>query len=155
MTQHPGLQSALDLFNKVERELARLETAVSADTYFNFAITAYHICDWVEKDSTLPKAARRELESLRQQLPIQICRDIANGSKHFGVNYSDPVVADATCVTGYGMGRYGKGAYGVGEPKIQVTLADGSLLDGLDIARQAVQLWRTFFTKHALAGSAV
>ena len=154
MTQHPGLQSAEDVFGKVERELARLEAEVTADTYFNFAITAYHLCDWVEKDARLPKAARRDLKVLRRELAIQVCRDIANGSKHFGVDYPNPVVADATCTTGYGMGRFGAGAYGVGEVTIQVTLSDGSLRDGLDIAREAATLWRAFFAKHISRGSA-
>lgn len=151
MTQHPGFQCAHDVRRKVERELARLEAEVTSDTFFNFAVTAYHLCDWIAKDATLPKEARRQLATVRKQLPIQICRDIANGSKHFGVNYKDFVVADATCVAGYGIGRYGAGSYGVGEASIEVTLADGELLDGLNVARQATTVWQEFFAKYAAA----
>lgn len=151
MTQHPGLQTVRDLLGKLERELGRLQSDVSADTYFNFAVTAYHICDWIEGDSTVPNAARRDLPNVRRLLPIQVCRDIANGSKHFRLNYTNAVVADATCIApSYDVGRYGAGPFGVGESVIQVTLADGTLRDGLELAREATRLWRDFFARHLI-----
>jgi len=137
-----------DLFAKLQRELGNLESAVSADAYFDFVITAYHLCDWIKNDSAAPASARSALAALRKQLPVKICRDLANGSKHFTLDYADVVVADATCVAAYGSGRFGKGAYGVGEPTIRITLADGAVLDGLSVARDAVQLWDQFFSSH-------
>lgn len=156
MTQHPGLQSVEDLFGKLERELARLEADVTPDNYFNFVITAYHICDWVEKGPGASKPVLRELESFRGQLPIRVCRDIANGSKHFQLddNYSNKVVADATCIVGFGVGAYGKGSYGVGELAVRITLENDVEHDGLVLARDAVRLWRSFLSKHDLIASA-
>jgi hypothetical protein len=139
-----------DLLGKLEREMARLEAEVSPDTYFNFAITAYHLCDWIKNDPRVSASARGALEPLRKQLPIRVFRDLANGSKHFQLTYPNTIVVDATCTTGFGVGRYGKGAYGQGERAIQVTLSDGTLRDGLALAREATTLWQTFFTANAL-----
>ena len=130
--------------------MARLEAEVTSDTYFNFVITAYHLCDWIKADTTVPAGARAALGALRKQLPIRVCRDLANGSKHFQLTYPDVIVADATCTTGFGVGRYGGGPFGVGEASIPVTLSDGTVLDGLGLARQATQLWRAFFAAHGM-----
>jgi hypothetical protein len=144
VTQHPGLMTSRDLLAKLERELGRLETEVSADTYFNFVMTAYHLCDWIKNDPRVPVAAKTALPAFRKLLPIRVCRDIANGSKHFTLTYSNVIVADATCVVAYGTGRFGHGAFGTGESEIQVTLSDTSKADGLLIARQATALWQGF-----------
>jgi hypothetical protein len=150
VTQHPGIHSARDLFEKLNRELTRFERDVSADNFANLVITAYSICDWISNDPTVPASARASLHVVRNTASLLVCRDLANGTKHFQLNYPNAVVVDATCVTAFGMGRYGAGPYGVGEPTIQVTLLDGSSINGLDLARSVTAEWRQFFTTNGI-----
>ena len=160
MGQHPGLMNARDLFGKLEREMLRLEAAASAtpaadraelsDSYFNFAVTAHHLGDWIRGDPSVPAAARTALDDLSSKQALRVCRDLANGSKHFRDSRQDVIVADATCTTTWGGGRYGVGPHGVGEPTILVTLADGTVLSGLELAREATRVWKEFFAAHGL-----
>lgn len=150
MTHHPGIQGARDLLEKLNRELARFEQEVSADNFANLVITAYSICDWISNDPAVPASARDALPNARNTPSLLACRDLANGTKHFRLSYPNHIVADATCVTAFGMGRYGAGPYGVGEPTIQVTLLDGSIVNGLDLARNATAEWRQFFATHGI-----
>jgi hypothetical protein len=150
MTHHPGIKSTRELFDKAVRELAKLEDKVSPDNFANFVITAYSICDWVEKDPAVPALARSDLQAFRSTPAMAACRDLANGTKHFLLNYPNTVVVDATCTTGFGMGRYSKGPYGVGEPTIQVTLVDGTVADGLQLAREITDEWRKFLATHGV-----
>jgi hypothetical protein len=150
MTHHPGIHSARHLLEKLRRELARLEAEVSSDTFANFVITAHSICDWIENDPSVPAAARSALPAMRVKEKLQVCRDLANGTKHFRLNYPDATVVDATCTTAYGMGRYGVGPHGVGEPTIQISFSDGRLTDGLTVAREVMAEWQQFFSDHGI-----
>ena len=116
--------------------------------FANFVINARSICDWVDKDPAVPAPARSALPAMRARPELQVCRDLANGTKHFQLNYPDSVVVDATCVSAFGMGRFGAGPYGVGEPVVQITLSDGSTTDGLEVARKVVEEWQLFFATH-------
>ena len=150
MTHHPGIHSARHLFEKLTRELARLEQEGSPDNFANLVITAYSICDWISNDPSVPASARDALPAIRRDPWLLACRDLANGTKHFLLNYPNTVVVDATCVTAFGMGRYGAGPFGVGEPTIQVTLSDGAVTDGLQFARDVTAEWQQFFTTHGI-----
>ena len=150
MTHHPGIHSTRDLFEKLVRELARLEQEVSPDTFANFVITAHSLCDWVDKDPAISPAAKAALPGMRAKALLQVCRDLANGTKHFRLNYPNAVVVDATCITAFGAGRYGVAPYGVGEPTVQITLSSGAAADGLKVAREVTAEWRAFCTTHGI-----
>ena len=117
MTHHPGIHSARHLFEKLTRELARLEQEGSPDNFANLVITAYSICDWISNDPSVPASARDALPAIRRDPWLLACRDLANGTKHFRLNYPNTVVVDATCVTAFGMGRYGAGPFGLNEER--------------------------------------
>lgn len=153
MTHHPGIHHAGDLFAKLARELANLEHEVSADTFANLVVTAYSLCDWISNDPAVPQSARDALPMIRTTPALLACRDLANGTKHFVLNYPNAVVVDATCVTGFGMGAYGRGPYGIGEPTIQVTLANSTLVDGVQLARDVTGAWQAFLTKNGIVSA--
>lgn len=46
------------LFHKLQRDVARLDRAVTHDKFFNLVITGYSLIDWVKNDPSLPAAAR-------------------------------------------------------------------------------------------------
>jgi hypothetical protein len=48
-----GLQSARDLFAKLQRDAATLDKEVSSDNFFNFVVTGYSLVDWIEKDPSV------------------------------------------------------------------------------------------------------
>ena len=150
MTHHPGIHSPRHLFDKLTRELATLEEEVTADHFANFVITAHSMCDWVDNDPAVPAPAKAALPTFRSGEKLQVCRDLANGTKHFQLSYPNRVVVDATCVVAYGAGRYGKGQYGTGEASIQITMKDGSLVDGLEVAREVTSDWDQFLSQHGV-----
>ena len=76
-----GLYSPCDLLKKLKFEAERLKQNFNSYDFFNFVVTAYHLCDWVEKNFGLRKG-----DILDSYLEIQICRDLANASKHFGID---------------------------------------------------------------------
>ncbi len=74
---------------------------------------------------------------------LQICRDIANGTKHYEITKYTPQVTDAAAASGYGIGRFG-----VGESSITVEHLR-SKYGALAVVDHVPTLWTAFFTKHA------
>lgn len=145
-----SFEKARNLFDKMSREASVLEEDVSGDKAFNFVVTAYHLKDWIEKDSSVPQAARDDLRTIRADRHFQICRDLANASKHMVITRYQPSTAGASSSNGYGIGRFGKGAYGVGEESIEITHTDGSVINILQLKNEMMSLWTDFFSRHGI-----
>ena len=144
-----GLDTALDLFGKVERDQAAVQRQVTPDVVFNFVVTAHALCDWIQKDPTLPAATKEAAAELAKTNEwLRACRDLANGSKHFSIDRYQPMVEHADASTGYGRGRFGVGPYGVGEWSIKVSWG-GATYQALDLVVQVYEVWATFFRQHA------
>ena len=83
------------LIKKLEREIARAEEALEAqsfpdmaDAFFNFSVTAYHIKDWlISKSGCNEKEVRNFINSVPV---ISACRDICNSTKHFEITKYKP-----------------------------------------------------------------
>ena len=144
MSLHPGLDTAADLYQKLRRDADRLEKLVTPDDFFNFVITAHSLCDWAERDPSLSSTAHAAVANVRVTSWMQICRDLANGSKHFEVTTYNASVTGSHGDVGYGTGRYGVGAYGVGEWSITVE-HDGSTHDALAVVVEVMAVWHDFF----------
>ena len=142
-----GFRCAKDLFEKLKRDGKLLEEQVTSDRFFNFVVTAYHLCEWVQKDPQIQD---------RPQFPgnnsnIAICRDITNASKHFGLNEKGrkkAVVKQVDSKKAFGTGRFGKGAYGGGEEGIKIILEGGKVMDAIGFKNSVVDLWTSFFDKY-------
>ena len=147
-----GLTTAADMLAKFRRERQRLLREVTSDDFFNFVVTAYHLIEWIEKDPSIPAAAKSDLACVRRDTFIATCRDLTNASKHFRLkaNYQNQVTSSASSERGYGLGRYGAGGFGVGEESITVELLDGTSFSALDLVDQVSRLWEAFFARHGL-----
>ena len=145
-----GLRSWKDLYEKLKRDAELLEDEVTSDRLFNFVITAYHLCDWVGKASEVPETIRVCGGSAWKNKPISICRDIADASKHFGLNRKPGTVDKVESQRACGTGRFGKGAYGVGEEGITLTLSDNLHIKALSFKNEVLNFWHDFFCKNSL-----
>ena len=82
-----GLDSALDLFRKVQRDREAVEREVTPDCLFNFVVTAHSLCDWIPKDPAFSPTAGAACADLARNNPwLRARRDLANGSKHFTID---------------------------------------------------------------------
>ena len=145
-----GLRCANDLFEKLKRDGDLLEQEVSSDRFFNFVVTAYHLCEWVEKDRSIEKSVRGKRPTPQNNQYIAICRDIANASKHFMLNKPSEckaITAEVDSKQAYGEGRYGRGSYGQGEEAIKIKLANGNVIGALNFKNCVVGLWTSFFSE--------
>jgi len=153
MSRTYGLRSARDLFAKLERDAELLRKEVSSDRFFNYVVTAYSLADWIDKDPNVPASAKSDLQRFRGTNEIQICRDLANASKHFQLDprrNPSPTVAAADSAQGFDVGRYDVGGYDVGEEEITVSLTAGSSINGLDVMENSLREWQQFFAAHGI-----
>ncbi len=122
-----GDKSAQDKLVRGKQEAASLDQAVNAETFLRFACHAWHLCDWITADPTIPIAVKSEVSAWRNNPPIAelyVCKDIINSDKHLEITRYTPSTADASSQQGWGFGRWGKGGWGVGEESISVTMTD-------------------------------
>lgn len=153
MSRTYGLKTAPDLLAKLERDAQLLRDEVSSDRFFNFVITAYSLADWIQNDPTVPPSAKTDLQRFRGIIQIQICRDLANASKHFQLNPKlnpNPEVTAADSKQGFGAGRFGVGDYGTGEEEITVVLSADNEISGVDLIEDTLREWSHFFTIHRI-----
>lgn len=85
-----GLHSPCDLLKKLKFEAERLKQNFNSYDFFNFVVTAYHLCDWVGKNANIP-LKRKDIPDYYKE--IKICKDLANASKHFRIDKYDPIVS--------------------------------------------------------------
>jgi hypothetical protein len=152
MTLTPGLRSAVDLFHKLQRDVARLDREVTEDRFFNLVITGYSLIDWVKNDPSLPASARtpEAIAGLHNEPWLKVCGDLANASKHFVLDRRKPVTKEVTSKGGWNVGRYGKGAYGEGERDIEVHIIGAPTWSALEFSVGVLQAWLQFFERHGV-----
>ena len=144
MTLRYGLTTAVELLEKLRRDLARLDDEVIGDHLFNFVVTARHLPEWFAKDPAMSEPVRAAIEGITASPLYKACRDIADASKHFQLRADraqSTNVSEVSSARGYGVGRYGKGAYGVGEESITIELDTGESIHALEFARQIVGMY--------------
>jgi hypothetical protein len=142
-------QGGRHLLRKLLEHAANLEEEVTWDEFNDFALAAYHLCEWVQNDPAATQAARKEVEALRKTLQIQACRDAANSYKHMRIKqYTPKTKSTDVNEAGWGIGGFGKGGFGRGEEDVVLSMVDGSKFNALDLSRQVVELWEDFFKRH-------
>ena len=105
-----GLRTPQDLLAKLERELTRLKTAREVadmiDHGINFALSAWHMVEWIAEDDNYrdklraklgtgtadKKTLRKELEkfALRRCRELESCRVVATCAKHLECTHPPP-----------------------------------------------------------------
>ena len=145
-----GLQGPRDLLAKLKREAAKLEGEVDSDNVFNFVVTAWHLQEWIGKSASLPAAAAKDLQQLRKDPRLQICRDIANASKHVTLTYV-PSVTKSTVVPPavYGQAVYGMSKFG-GKADVDIEAA-GVTYSMRYLKNEVVQLYEDFFLGNGIS----
>ena len=138
-----ALNSARDLFAKLQRDAELLDHEVTSDRFFNFVVTARHLAEWADKDPSVPIAARKRIRKFTKSERFLLCRDLANACKHFVLRKSTVLVATRSA-RGYGVGRYGHGGYGVGEEEITLAPEQGEY-DAIVFAREIVAAYGMAF----------
>jgi hypothetical protein len=142
-----SFKNAKDLLAKLKRDFEALNDQVTGDRFFNLIITAYHIKDWIINDHSLTTKIRANVKSLADNKYFAMCHDIANASKHLILKYP-PKTNSAVSNQGWGYGRWGKGLFGVGEESIEIEWSDGTKIDALELSKEILLFWETFFLKN-------
>lgn len=142
-----GFQGPLDLFEKLLRDAEKLEAEVSSDHLFNFALTARHLAEWMERDRSLAREARRRLARLTQSPSFRLCTELANACKHFTLR-NRTLLHSTSSARGFGMGRFGHGGYGIGEEELTLQTPRGSV-KALHLVRELVAAFQAVFSSLA------
>jgi hypothetical protein len=77
-----SIDSTEGLYRKLERTFDRRSVygQYQVDWVFDFAVTAWHLVDWVARD---PKAVQAEQQRLKNRCPeLAVCEQVCNGAKH-------------------------------------------------------------------------
>ena len=144
-----GLSNPRDMLSKLHRAHERLINAVSdeddtriGDAIFDFAVTGYHIRDWVKQGADLGAEAD---ELVQASSSLQACRDICNSSKHFQIDRYLPKTKDVyfSAPPLREVSEQFKGA-------IKVLMSDGQKFEVTEFASDVLRLWDDFFDRFAL-----
>ena len=172
-----ALTTPEDLLEKLEREFDRFLRASQPDSddhthqsdyAFNFCVTAYHMIDWVwEYEHRVNGVNRPYGHSNRYELAeevcddheaVAVCRDIANGSKHFATDPDRDSRLQSTEVrltNNSGMGAPGDTPFGppglrsfagtgVLREELWINLEDGDQRKAESVFKEALSFWQQF-----------
>jgi hypothetical protein len=89
-----------------------------------FFIVAYHLIECIEKDKASSTDLKARAGALRRDGEIKLCRELANGEKHFELDARQGVrhITGQETAQGWDVGRFGAGRYGVGEESVNPDL---------------------------------
>jgi hypothetical protein len=166
------VRSAYDIFRKLHREKRRFERAESSregmsdqvDAAINFAITAWHMTDWVwvQHEDKLREhfhvnSKRKFQDEMRRLCPgLAACDVIANAAKHGGVAHDrEDRPGIETVLIAHPVGE------GSGGPEVVAVLAqrrwsliievDGIPQDPSALFDQVFLFWHRFIQQHCVA----
>ena len=130
------LASPLDLFRKMEADLAAFVDSVSDSRLaFNFFVTAEHLPDWL---------GQRDL--VRKHALLRVVSHLANGAKHFTLDPKRHTSVDGTTVETYAKDYVEPGYvedwllvhFGADE----VAEFGTDALDARDLGKRVLEFWR-------------
>lgn len=158
------LRDYRDLYAKLRRDVARFNEEPCGDHLFNAMVTAWCLADWLVAD--LPNATNAMLPGLRAlagKAPgetrnnehldpvMQLCRDIAEASKHGKLSRSSLVVRGVRATNGTLGGGFLLGFSRLNDRKHRYAVfADGGLHDAEDILAKVLALYDAFLAEHNL-----
>ena len=148
-----GWKSQLERVRRWYKRIEKVGSAKSTnanledehDDVYTFFQNCYYLREWLEKADVVAPNYINDL--FKQNIELQICRDICNGTKHFDI--SRPSV-DAD----FSFGReYVPKSYTNSRPQINETwflFASGEKYDVFSLAAKCMGLWESFIQKHNL-----
>ena len=165
-----ALRSPADLLEKLKRELERLQQdeTYQSDHAFNFAVTAWHMTDWVHKDArqrdpTNPNPfGYKRIGNFQQFVrgdcrALGICDELANGSKHFEKHFESApenkktvLKTDASIVGGASLGVFKLDVDRLAGTVLIIRLTGDESVRAEEVFAEAIAYWTEFFDKHGL-----
>lgn len=125
------------------------------DDVISFFIHCYHVRDWVIHLNKVGVSAKQVDEFINNHIPLKICADLANGSKHCKLTRNLRTERQPHFITKEHKTSLMFTSNGGGElllSKYQI-LSDGVIYDALELAEESVLLWGTFISKLYEEGS--
>ena len=163
-----ALRSPADLLEKLKREFKRLQEdeTYQSDHAFNFAVTAWHMTDWVYKDARQRDPANPKpfgykgkgnfQKTVRDNCTaLDICYELAQGSKHFELRQEQrkrvrktdtSLTGDPSAFLGFFKLDHDRLAGTV----LKIRLTSEESVRAEDVFAEAITYWREFFEKHGL-----
>ena len=160
-----ALDKPQDMLAKARREQARLSDALRthdrtsiADTLFNFAVTAYHVKDWLKQSASASYSPSQVEEYIEADKCLRLCREICNASKHQRLK---TVPNDARDITFSATGTFTIASIDPNDVKLElktipsftvkVVAFDGSRYEANEFASHVIRAWEEFFTQWKIA----
>jgi len=159
MTLTLAFGSARDVLEKARRDFQRLNAAANrhseqevGDALFDFAVTVFHVKDWLKEQTSAP-FQQEEVERFIAQSPsLSAFRDLCTASKHKEISRYNPktaeVLASASAIVDATLGSTSKPLHKAFVTKI--VGKDSSRSEALALAATALADWDNFFRKHGL-----
>ena len=166
------MRSVHDIFRKLEREKRRFEKAElneegrvdQVDAAINFAITAWHVNDWVwgQREHTLREVfgvnnkSEFQNEIRRKCSDLAVCDVIANAAKHGGTAYKMKDRPDVeTILVAHPVANDAAGVELLAVlTELQWSLeieVDGKRVDPLELFNRVFLFWHKFIQEHCVA----
>jgi hypothetical protein len=160
---HAIYSSPTQLLDKSESDGVALLKAVNLQdkeqaraALFNFAVTTYHVWDWVRAHR--PDLDRPATNPLKLHVSIAACRDLANASKHSiltvtkGAYKKHPPIVQSVVVSAIPPGAGGpSGSHVHASPwRFKIQLATGRRFPVEDLVREALTAWKGYFGQHSI-----
>ncbi len=133
------------MLEKTRREHQRLTECFNIDNVFNFFVTAYHICDYIQVENAIPQVV---LDTFLKDQDMQDCRDLCNKGKHLVLKRQrvNPGTRIWTgCLNGAPMNTLP-----LGGGRKWVLFTSGREVEVKSLAKRVLDKWDVFFTDHGL-----
>lgn len=154
-----------DVLAKARREQARLSDALQtqdrtniADSLFNFAMTAYHVKDWLKESASASYSPNQVEAYLQTDTYLRLCREICNANKHQKLSAAPK---DAKDITFSATGTFVIASSDPNNVKLELATSpsfavkvvafDGTGYEVNDFAAHVIRAWEQFFTQWNIA----
>jgi hypothetical protein len=166
--------SPAQLLEKAKRDGTALVQALTTceeqevrDALFNFAVSAYHIWDWIKAYE--PHLKQEVTLLLDESEAIAACRDLSNASKHVtltldrGAYLKHPPVVEDVSMSATARGTLseikdflgavdGRGNTPIDSPpwRLKIQLVSGRRIPAEQLVTEAIEAWEKFFNVHGI-----
>ncbi|MGH9932141.1 MAG: hypothetical protein ACREA9_23310, partial [Pyrinomonadaceae bacterium] len=166
---HAIYASPVELLDKARCDGRALTEALSVcdkpavrDSLFNFAISAYHLCDWIK--AYRPELAGTVTTLLGSSVSLGACRDLCNASKHVVLTFDSgpylkhPSIVDAVTISATAKaslpemkdvlgqaGNQGTGAASRPSWRLKIQMKNGHRIATEELVAEVIDVWEKFF----------
>jgi len=143
-------------YKRMKRWRARLDDPVDdverrRDDFYAFFTAAYHLADWISKDTILSEDVRTAAWNFRHTGTLALAADVTNGFKHLKRNREPEVDAGAhVSLTDGGLFKLDTDPLDVTQLGTFVIAGDETLEDAFDVAHRCIVEWDYFLRTHGL-----